>query len=85
MWFRNIWDRGYAFVPKSITFQVSDDGAAWRTVLSKATALPKEGAPYGKTPSVFALTAQGRHLRLLFEDGSQNREQVVELTEVEVH
>jgi len=85
VWFRNIWDRGYAFVPKSITFQVSDDGAAWRTVLSKATALPKEGAPYGKTPSVFALTAQGRHLRLLFEDGSQNREQVVELTEVEVH
>ena len=47
--------------------------------------MPKEGSPYAKTPSVFRLNAKGRHLRLLFEDGTQNtRIPAIEITEVEV-
>ena len=85
VWFRNLWPMGNAFVPVSITFQVSDDGTTWRTVLSKSRDVPKEGSPYAKTPSVFRLNAKGRHLRLLFEDGTQNtRIPAIEITEVEV-
>ena len=86
LWFRHIWSRGYSFVPKSITFQVSNDGAAWQPALARSTDVPRGGTPYEAAPSVFRMSANGRYLRLLFEDGSQNAAiPVMEITEVEVY
>jgi hypothetical protein len=40
----------YNFVPKTIAFQVSDDGNTWRTVVSKSTNVPAIGStPQWKT------------------------------------
>ena len=82
--------RGYANVfgqiPKSITFQVSDDGQDWTTVISKSTNVPVEGSAYSATPYSYTLNAQGRYLRLWFEELGQNpTNQAIMLHEVEVY
>jgi len=69
IWFRNV--SGYFAVPRSITFQVSDDGRTWQTLLSRTRRVPRERTPYKRTPYAYAVQGRGRYLRLLFEDGSQ--------------
>ena len=64
-------DDAYARVPKSVTYQVSDDGADWFTVLSKSVLVPAEGGFSAMEPQKVPVGSRGRHLRLLFEDGPQ--------------
>ncbi|MBP1965354.1 carbohydrate-binding protein [Paenibacillus aceris] len=74
----------YINMPKSITFQVSDDGSNWTTVGSKVTNLPKNDT-YGRAEpraQTYALFTAGRYLRLLFEDGAQGTG--IDLNEVSV-
>jgi hypothetical protein len=85
IWFRNL-SGAYGFVPRTISIQLSDDGATWRTVPAKSCTVPKEGDPYDRKPCLYELTGQGRYLRILFENGSQRpNSRVIELTEVEVY
>lgn len=74
----------YINMPKSITFQVSDDGSNWTTVASKVSDLPKNDT-YSRTEpkaQTYALYTSGRYLRLLFEDGAQGTG--IDLNEVSV-
>ncbi|MCD9022416.1 discoidin domain-containing protein [Cohnella silvisoli] len=80
--FRSVNGIAY-YVPKSITFQVSNDGTNWTTVISKSTNVPTEGSAYNSTPYTYTLNQSGRYVRLLFETGSQNI--LVELSEVEAY
>lgn len=88
IWFRNV--NGYFAVPRSITFQISEDGQGWRTLLSKTRKVPRERTPYRRTPYSYAVQGEGRYLRLLFEDGSQTTTRsgkpwsILELVEVVV-
>jgi hypothetical protein len=84
--FRVLGDCHY-FVPKTITFQVSDDGNTWRTVVSKSTNVPAIGSTPNGKPYEYAIHDKGRYVRLLFEDGTDHRVgdiKVVELVEVRV-
>lgn len=75
---------GYINVPKSITFQVSEDGLNWTTVASKVTNVPKNDS-YSRTepkPYTYVLTTSGRYMRLFFEDGAQGSD--IDLKEVSV-
>jgi hypothetical protein len=77
----------YHFVPKTITFQVSDDGNAWTTAVSKSADVPANNSAYAATMHTYDINAQGRYVRLLFEDGTDDEvgnSKVVELVEVEV-
>ena len=77
----------YHFVPKTITFQVSDDGNAWTTAVSKSADVPANNSPYAATMHTYDINAKGRYVRLLFEDGTDDEvgnSKVVELVEVEV-
>jgi len=77
----------YYFVPGTITFQVSDDGNTWRTVVSKSTNVPAIGCKPSGKPYEYAIHDKGRYLRLLFEDGTDHQVgdiKVVELVEVRV-
>lgn len=62
---------GYRNVPKSVTYQVSDDGTNWTTIISKSPNVPAEGGYSAMEPHTVSLGAPGRYLRLLFEDGAQ--------------
>lgn len=79
--------RGYAGtygqIPETITFQVSDNGSNWTTVISRSTNVPVEGSPYSAVPHSYTLNAQGRFLRLRFEDLGQVS--AIILHEVEVY
>jgi len=78
----------YHFVPKTITFQVSDDGKKWTTVVSKSADVPASNSPYAATLHSYDINAKGRYVRLLFEDGTDDEvdnNKVVELVEVEVN
>ncbi|MCP4211914.1 MAG: hypothetical protein GY764_10615 [Halieaceae bacterium] len=78
----------YHFVPKTITFQVSDDGKKWTTVVSKSADVPANNSPYAATLHTYELNAEGRYVRLLFEDGTEEvigGTKVVELVEVKVN
>ncbi|WP_113673272.1 DUF7402 domain-containing protein [Vallitalea guaymasensis] len=75
-------DDGYINVPKSITFQVSNDGINWTTKLSKVTNLPNNGDYSCTEANNYILAANGRYLRLLFEDGAQG--DAIEIAEVKV-
>ena len=78
----------YHFVPKTITFQVSDDGKKWTTVVSKSADVPVNNSPYAAKMHAYELNAQGRYVRLLFEDGTDEvigGSKVVELVEVKVN
>jgi hypothetical protein len=81
------FDGRYHFVPKTITFQVSDDGKTWTTAVSKSADVPANNSPYAATMHTYDINAKGRYVRLLFEDGTDdevNNNKVVELVEVEV-
>jgi hypothetical protein len=60
----------YHFVPKTITFQVSDDGSNWRTVVSKSANVPAIKSASDGKPYTYAINDKGRYVRLLFEDGT---------------
>ena len=89
VWYRHITTLGgYAFVPKSVTVEVSANGAEWRTVLERVRDVPEEGTPYRSEPSTYALpeATTARWVRLLFEEGGQRTAMpVVQLSEVEIH
>ncbi|MCD9022420.1 discoidin domain-containing protein [Cohnella silvisoli] len=71
-------------VPKSITFQTSNDNTNWTTVLKKDTNVPLEGSAYNSAQSYhYDVRGKGKYVRLLFEDGSQNTH--IELSEVRVN
>ena len=77
----------YHFVPKTITFQVSDDGKDWTTVVSKSAGVPANNSPHAATMHTYDINAAGRYVRLLFEDGTEDTFggfKVVELVEVKV-
>jgi len=77
----------YHFVPKTITFQVSDDGTKWTTVVSKSADVPTNNSPYAAKMHTYELNAEGRYIRLLFEDGTDDEvgnNKVVELVEVKI-
>lgn len=77
----------YHFVPKTITFQVSDDGKKWTTVVSKSADVPANERAYSEAMYTYGIHAEGRHVRLLFEDGTDEVKddiKVVELVEVVV-
>lgn len=63
-------------VPRNISIQVSNDGSNWNTVVNKSSNIPSEGS--GNGYNYFDLykydmnNANGRYVRLLFEDGSTN-------------
>ena len=81
------FDGRYHFVPKTITFQVSDDGKTWTTAVSKSADVPANNSPYAATMHTYDINAKGRYVRVLFEDGTDdevNNNKVVELVEVEV-
>ena len=81
------FDGRYHFVPKTITLQVSDDGKTWTTAVSKSADVPANNSPYAATMHTYDINAEGRYVRLLFEDGTDdevNNNKVVELVEVEV-
>jgi hypothetical protein len=84
--FRELGKR-YNFVPASITFQVSNDGKNWTTVIEKSKDVPPNtGAVTGKVYD-YALNTKGCYLRLLFEDGTDRAiagYKVVQLVEVQV-
>ncbi|OAB37013.1 hypothetical protein PMSD_09415 [Paenibacillus macquariensis subsp. defensor] len=69
----SLLNSSYINVPKSITFQVSDDGSNWTTVASKVSNVPKNDSYSRAEPraQTYALYTSGRYLRLLFEDGAQ--------------
>jgi hypothetical protein len=84
--FRNISGH-YHFVPKTITFQVSDDGKKWTTVLSKLADVPANNSPYSEKLNYYDINAKGRYVRLLFEDGTDDRvdgSKMIQLVEVNV-
>jgi hypothetical protein len=75
------------FVPKTITFQVSNDGNEWSTALSKSSDVPANNSPYEAKMHTYGINAEGRYARLLFEDGTDDTvdsTKVVELVEVKV-
>ena len=77
----------YHFVPKTITFQVSDDAKEWHTVLKKSDQVPASNSKFDNKKFKYELQGEGRYLRLLFEDGTDDKVsniKVVELAEVEV-
>ena len=86
LYFRNLGGNTFC-VPKDITFQVSNDGNNWTTVISKSTNVPAENTDYSTwTPYTYTLNTSGRYLRLLFEDGGQNTTyNYVQLTEVYIN
>jgi hypothetical protein len=82
-----VLDDCYIFVPKTITFQVSDDGNTWRTVVSKSTNVPAIRSKFNGKQYEYAIRDKGRYVRLLFEDGTDHQvgdSKVVELVEVRV-
>ncbi|MCP4211915.1 MAG: hypothetical protein GY764_10620 [Halieaceae bacterium] len=81
------FDGRYHFVPKTISFQVSDDGKDWTTVVSKSADVPANNSPYTATMHTYGINAEGRYVRLLFEDGTEDTFggfKVVELVEVKI-
>ena len=77
----------YHFVPKSITFQVSDDGEKWTTALEKSQDVPANMSPYTGKMHDYPFDAKGRYVRLLFEEGTDHRVRnlkLVELVEVRI-
>jgi hypothetical protein len=59
-------------VPKTITFQVSDDGENWTDIISRTDYVPiNNETPFSDEPYLYILNTEGRYLRLLFEDGGQ--------------
>ncbi len=84
--FRVIQGR-YYFAPKTITFQVSDDGETWSTVLGKSDNTPGPNSASTGKRHAYAINAKGRFLRLLFEEGTDTiigEYKLVELVEVNV-
>jgi len=78
----------FHFVPKTITFQVSDDGDKWTTVVSKSANVPANNSAYSAAMYAYDINAKGRYVRLLFEDGTDeviDGTKVVELVEVKVN
>jgi hypothetical protein len=75
----------FRFVPLSVTVQVSDDGATWRTIVSRSRDVPEAGSPYSAKPYEHAVGAGARFVRLLFEDGGSAFAdyRVIQLVEVE--
>lgn len=76
----------YFCVPKSITFQTSNNGTDWNTVISKSTNVPVEGAAYSQDLYTYNINSNGQYLRLLCEEGTQNTTyKYVEFAEVEAY
>jgi hypothetical protein len=89
--FRNV-DGKFNNVPKTITFQVSDDGENWTDIISRTDNVPiNDETPYSDQPYLYTLNAQGRYMRLLFEDGGQKNTETggpmtsIALAEVKVY
>lgn len=83
VWYRTILGH-HRFVPKTVTVQVSDDGAVWRDVVSRSTNVPKSQALPDRAPREYACHARATALRLLFEDGAQPDERLDVLEVVEI-
>ncbi|MEI6423832.1 MAG: discoidin domain-containing protein, partial [Lentisphaerota bacterium] len=83
--YRNISGK-FQFLPISVTVQVSDDDANWTTVTSKSSNVPKAGSDYDSKPYEYAVGADARYLRLLFEDGGSVYSDIkcVQLNEVDM-
>jgi hypothetical protein len=72
-------------VPKTITFQSSNDGTNWTTLISKSGNVPLEGTPYTSQAYSYSVNDNGRYVRLLFEDGTQNNvTNLIDISELEV-
>ena len=81
------FDGRYHFVPKTITFKLSDDGKDWRTAISKSADVPANNSVFSDKFYRYLINAKGRYVRLLFEDGTDDRvidDKAVELVEVNV-
>ncbi|WP_169580969.1 MULTISPECIES: discoidin domain-containing protein [Microbacterium] len=61
----------YVNLPKSVTYQVSDDGVAWTTVIPASVNVPVDGGYSAIEPTEVTLGAEGRYVRLLFEEGAK--------------
>lgn len=84
-WLESEYDAVYAYVPENITFQVSQDGQQWTNILYKAAVVPEHKDEYTRAFFTYDLSgAQGRYLRLLFEDGGKIPDSLC-LAEVEVY
>jgi hypothetical protein len=94
--FRNVAG-DYIFVPKTVGFEVSQDGTHFEAVpvasgevpqpVTITHDVPKEGTQYSAKPWVYALGKRGRYVRAILGPSQCTAGQfagVLELTEIEV-
>ncbi|WP_308637876.1 S-layer homology domain-containing protein [Paenibacillus silvisoli] len=90
-WMRGDWSGApeyfsFVNVAASVTFQVSDNGTDWKTVIGKSTDVPVTRTVFSPDLYSYPINAQGRYVKLLFEDGAQmSQYDSVGIAEVEVY